>query len=195
VRGAPIWRRWHALGAALLLIPLAFIGVARAELSLLKAPKDTMLGAVQANDVPQIRLLLAKGTPIDGGDTNGRTALIYVASTGNIDLARLLLENGAKPSLADKTGNTPLHYAAEQGNTEIVRLLLDVKAPIDQQNRDGVTPLMVGCGNGRAAAVKLLLERGANTRKTDYTGRDALGWAQDHRQPGIVTLLRQAGVK
>ena len=54
---------------------------------------------------------------------------------------------------------------------------------------------MLAAAHGKAAALKLLIERGANVKKTDYTGRDALGWAQDQRQSAIVQMLRQAGAK
>ena len=50
-------------------------------------------------------------------------------------------------------------------------------------------------GRGRIEVVRLLLERGASVGKQDFTGRDALSWAQDNRQNAIVKILREAGAK
>jgi hypothetical protein len=43
--------------------------------------------------------------------------------------------------------------------------------------------------------VQALLAKGANPRKTDFTGRDALGWAQDSRRAAIVQVLQRASAK
>ena len=46
-----------------------------------------------------------------------------------------------------------------------------------------------------ARTVQALLGKGANVRKTDFTGRDALGWASESRKPAIVQLLQRAAAK
>jgi len=54
---------------------------------------------------------------------------------------------------------------------------------------------MIAAGRGRVDVIRLLLERGASVAKQDFTGRDALSWAQDNRQNAIIPILRQAGAK
>jgi ankyrin repeat protein len=190
------------IGALRLAAPLAlcllvaFFQPARAEISLLPDRANNIVIAVLNNDIEKVRDLLAnKGVNPNMTDADGRTALIHAATAGNTPAVKLLLDAGAKATVLDKTGNTAMHYAVERGNTEVLRMMLDAKAPPDLLNRQGATPLMVAAGRGRADIVSLLLERGANVTKQDYTGHDALGWAQDHRQNAIVPILRKAGAK
>jgi ankyrin repeat protein len=156
------------------------------------ATSDLVLAA-QNNDVEKVRALLEKGSYVNSADGDGRTALIHVSISGNIEIAHLLLTHEARPELTDRSGSSALHYAAGRGNLEIVRLLLERSAPTDQQNHEGETALMLAAGGGKAAIVSALLARGADPRKRDYTGRDASDWAQDHKQNEVVEVLRRAG--
>jgi uncharacterized protein len=183
-----------ALPLALCLLVLAASAV-RAEINLLPDRNCNIAFAAQNNDVERVQDLLTKGTNPNTVDGDGRTALIYAATAGNAPVAKLVLDAGAKTTLLDKSGNSALHYAAERGNVEVLRLMLDAKAPPDLLNKQGATPLLIAAGRGRAEAVRLLLDRGASVAKQDYTGRDALSWAQDNRQNGIVQILRKAGAK
>ena len=94
----------------------------------------------------------------------------------------------------DKLGNTPLHYAADRNQVEMAKLLLDLGAAADPVNRNGMTPLMIAAGRGDLEIVTALLAKGANPNKTDFTGRDAIGWASDSRRPIVVQTLQRAAV-
>ncbi|HEX7968819.1 MAG TPA: ankyrin repeat domain-containing protein, partial [Stellaceae bacterium] len=83
-----------------------------------------------------------------------------------------------------------LHWAAESGQAEIIRALLAAKAPVDAQAKQGITPLMLAAGGTKAEAVKALLEGGADPKKQDFTGRDALGWAAG--KPAALRVLQTA---
>jgi uncharacterized protein len=188
MRQLPLALAAAAVLAAMIVAPPS----GRADINLSPVLGNNIVAAADANDVDRVRQFLAAHDDINYTDNQGRSALIHVAMSGNAEIARLLVQGGVRLDLADKTGNAPLHYAADAGHADIVQLLLDAKVPVDQPNREGVTPLMMAAGHGRAAVVKLLLAHGADPRKTDYTGRDALSWAQDGRQNQIVQLLRQA---
>jgi hypothetical protein len=43
--------------------------------------------------------------------------------------------------------------------------------------------------------VRYLLDGGANASTSDFTGRDAIGWAQDSRRPLVVEMLKKAQTK
>jgi uncharacterized protein len=101
-----------------------------------------------------------------------------------------LLYYKAEVDPRDQFGNTPLHWAAQRGNTAVLQMLIGAKAAIDPQNRQGVTPLMMAAKAGNIPAVRLLLKNGADPHRADFTGRDAIGWADG--KPAIVQLLRVA---
>ena len=149
----------------------------------------TVAIAASHNSLEQVQAVLVRGNAdLDGVDsTGGRTALDYAASFNNLAMATLLLDQGAHVDARDPSGGTALHWAAERGNVEVMRLLIDRKASIDAQNRQGITPLMSAASHGQASAVRLLLASGANQKKQDYTGRDALGWAAG--RPAVVQAL------
>lgn len=181
--------------AALALVVLAvFTGPgtsARAEVSLF-APSP-LLVAVGNGDTNQAKVLLVRGASPDQTDMRGVTVLIHAINANNLDMVDLLLQHGAHINLADKGGNPPLYWAAETGDVLMVQKLLSQGAKIDQENRQAMTPLMNAARNGHAEVVDVLLKAGAKRSLTDYTGRDALAWAQESRNPRAAALLRQGG--
>jgi ankyrin repeat protein len=183
-----------ALALALGLLVVA-IRPGQADYNLLPDRTTSIIMAALNNDLDRVKGFLAKGVSPNTVDGDNRTVLIYAATSGNAPLAKLVLDAGAKTTLLDKTGNSALHYAAERGNVEVLSMMLDAKAPPDVLNKQGATPLLIAAGRGRIEAVRLLLARGASVSKQDYSGHDALSWAQDNRQNGIVQILRQAGAK
>ena len=125
-------------------------------------------------------------------DDQTRTGLHVAAINGNLQIAAILIKAGAKTDVTDKLGNTPLHYAADRNQVEMAKLLLDLGAAPDPVNRNGMTPLMIAAGRGDLEIVTALLAKGANPSKTDFTGRDAIGWAGDSRHPIVVQTLQRA---
>jgi ankyrin repeat protein len=148
----------------------------------------TVVTAAQRNKVDDVRALLQRGDDPNTTDGEGRTSLSYAASFGNAEMTKLLLDRGAHVDARDKFGNMPLHWAAERGHLEVMRLLIAAKPPIDAVNKQGITALMLAAGAGKVAAVRLLLENGADAKKQDFTGRDALGYAAS--QPQVRNLLQ-----
>ena len=146
--------------------------------------------AAQKDNVKDVETFLAKNVSPNLTDPSGRTALSWAAQSNNTEIAQMVLNAGAKPDLRDKDGNTPLHYAAGGGHIEVMQLLIKAHATIDYQNREGVTPLMKAAGTGRPQAVRVLLDAGADPRKQDFTGRDAVGWAKG--RPAVVEMLKAA---
>lgn len=56
------------------------------------------------------RMLLEKGSPLDGKDDQGFTPLLAAASQRHFGLVKTLLELGANPSLSTETQSFLLHY-------------------------------------------------------------------------------------
>jgi len=85
-----------------------------------------------------------------------------------------------------------LHLAADRNQVEAARLLIDVGAPIDAENKSGMTPLMIAANRGNLDVVQALLAKGASVNKTDFTGRDAAGWALESHRPAVVQAIKRA---
>jgi ankyrin repeat protein len=82
--------------------------------------------------------------------------------------------------------------AADVNQVEAAKLLLDAGAAVDPENKNGMTPLMVAANRGNIEIVQALLVKGASVTKTDYTGRDAAGWAAESRHPAVVQAIKRA---
>ena len=181
-----------ALAVSCLTAPAARADLAT-KLNPLSEYYNNIARAAQANDVGKIRSLLSDGYSPNQTDENGGTTGMHVAAgSGNLQIMAILYKAGADINQRDNVGSTPLDYAAEHGRIEALKLLLDMKANVDQENKNGMTPLMFAARNGDVEAVRALLAHGANPSKTDYTGRDAVGWALDSHRQAVVQLLRSA---
>jgi uncharacterized protein len=154
---------------------------------------DNVARAAEQNDAEQVRQLVGGGSGNPNQvDDHSRTAMHYAALNGNLQIIAILIKADAKLNPVDPLGDTPLHLAVEQDQIEAAKLLLDAGAEVDPQNKDGMTPLMVAASRGELEIVRALLAKGANPNKTDYTGRDALGWAQDGHSPAVVDTITRA---
>jgi uncharacterized protein len=187
-------------GLCLALLSLALLSLALLSLAVLgagAARADEYGGnparAAKHNDAEAVREMLAggAGNPNETDDSD-RTALHYGALDGNLEIVAILIKAGARLDVTDGLGNTPLHLAAERSQTEAGELLLAAGAPVDPQNHDGMTPLMIAASRGDTQLVLALVAKGASTALTDYTGRDALAWAQDDNHPAAAVALRRA---
>ena len=168
---------------------------ARADIALFAPYWDNVARMAAANDAAAVRKLVGSGHNANEEDDQGRTGLTIAAMNGNLQIAAILIKAGAHIDLKDKLGNTPLHYAAERNHVELAQLLLDLGAAVDPQNRNGMTPLMLAASHGNADIVRALLAKGADPRLTDFTGRDAIGWAADSHRSAVTQALRRALAK
>ena len=83
----------------------------------------TLVDAAGKGTVPTVKELIDKGTPVNGLDQSGRSALTEASWNGKIDIVKLLLEKGADPKIKKADGETPLSLATSQKHPEIVTLL------------------------------------------------------------------------
>lgn len=76
-------------------------------------------------------------------DNNGQTALHFVASKSNVEVARMLFDHKppASARVRDKRGQYPLHRAAAVGSVPLVNLLLKNKSPLNATDNAGYTAL------------------------------------------------------
>lgn len=79
-------------------------------------------------DVQALKALIDKGTPLNGLDKFGHSALTEASYLGKTDVVKLLLEKGANPTIKKSDGEAPLSLAAGQKHDDIVKLLNDAIA-------------------------------------------------------------------
>ncbi|KAI0966998.1 ankyrin [Xylaria arbuscula] len=119
-----------------------------------------------------VDLLLSRGAD---------TALHFVASKNNVEVARKLFAN--KPPISarvrDKRGQYPLHRAAAVGSVPMVKLLLENRSPLNATDTTGYTALHHAVAEGHGHVAVALLKAGAETDKQDLDGYLALDLAPD----------------
>ena len=126
-----------------------------------------------AGDLDLVKLLHAKGAPVDIPDVNGRTALSFAAEDGRLDLVRWLVEQRAEIHRRDQAGRTALFHAALNARDDVIGFLADRGAAVDARDQFGDTPLMVACAKSLDATAALLVARGADPKLKDQEGRTA----------------------
>lgn len=109
-------------------------------------------------------------------DASGRTLLHRAAQRGNLEeVMTIYHQNNELLNAEDNAGYIPLHEASLCGNTNVVRFLLSVGSWVDVQSTQELdTPLMDAVENGHLEVVRLLLEKGADPKKRNKSGADAL---------------------
>lgn len=179
------------IGAVLLALATSLVPVrpaaAQADMNdLLILPR-----AAERNDFDAILQMLQRGDPVDTEGEDQRAGLSFAAANGNMQIMDLLIDHRANVDHRDRFGDSALHWAAITGHIDSVKRLLDAHATVDMQNGQGVTPLMLAISNNRGNVVGLLLAAGADVHLQDFTGHDAVSWAQD--KPMMLAIIRRSG--
>jgi ankyrin repeat protein len=185
-----VTRRW--LLSALLTLAAAMPARAQLNMNPFSSYYQSVARLAAANDAPGVQSLITQGISPNDTDDAGHAGLHIAAINGNAQIVAILIKAGAQIDIKDPLGDTPLFYAADRGEPDICKMLLDAGASPEAQNRSGVTPLMTAARRGNTEVVRLLLARGADPNMSDFTGRDAVGWAEDSHKQALVQLLRQA---
>ncbi|HEY1796569.1 MAG TPA: ankyrin repeat domain-containing protein [Stellaceae bacterium] len=187
------WLLFAVLELVAVLMP-ALVPPAWAQLNLnpFSAYYQSVARLTAANDASGVQALIADGKSPNDTDDSGHAGLHIAAINGNARIVGILIKGGAQIDIKDPLGDTPLFYAADRNEPDICKTLLDARASPNAQNRSGVTPLMTAARRGNIEVVRVLLAHGADPTMTDFTGRDAAGWAEDSHKQALVQLLRQA---
>jgi ankyrin repeat protein/tRNA A-37 threonylcarbamoyl transferase component Bud32 len=70
-----------------------------------------------------VKLLLDKGADVNAKDREGRTALMWAASSGNVDIVKILLDAGADISAKNEDGETALMLAQRNKQVDTMKIL------------------------------------------------------------------------
>ncbi len=134
---------------------------------------------------------------IEGDNPNargrdGNPPIIIAAENGYVDAVRYLIYRKARIDDRGAQERTALTVAAARGDVDIMKLLLEAGADIDKTGMRKEVPIIIAAREGHVGAVKLLIEKGAYLEDTDLTGRTALDWARQRRNPELLRVLEEA---
>ena len=121
--------------------PIGLAGRSKIVVDLLKSVV-ALVDAAGKGDNEMLKGLIERGTPLNGLDEGGNSALAAAAYAGKTDTVKLLLEKGANPNIKKVDGETPLSLATAQKHTAIVELLNAAIAK--QQKATAATPAAKG---------------------------------------------------
>ena len=161
-----------------------------------------LVGLARYGNVQAVSDFLAAGTPLNGKDESGQTALTLAAYRGDVDMVRVLLEAGAGKQ--DSLGvGAAFAMASRSGKSEAMKLLLKAGASDSASGTDGRTLLMTAAASGVPNIVEDVLKSHPDVNARDKKGRTALMEAvsQYHYGPEdpqieraeVVRVLLQAG--
>lgn len=84
---------------------------------------SALVSASAAGDVNTVKALLDSGTPANGLDQAGESALHAACWSGKTEVVKLLLNRGADPEIKKADGASPLSLAMGQKHDDLVALL------------------------------------------------------------------------
>ena len=139
-------------------------------------------------------LMLAGGADVQARDREGKTALHYAATSGNVEVLELLLSKGAEVDAKDtRYRRTPLHKAAYSADVKTVAALLNKGADITAKDTYGCQPIHLATQAGNVEVLSLLLEKGADVAATESHGGTPLHVAAASAKLEAARVLLEHG--
>jgi ankyrin repeat protein len=178
--------RLFSCGAAL---SLAFSGLASAE-------SPNLAEAARTGDTAAINRLLERHADVNAPDSDGTTALAWVAHRDDVEAALLLIHAGANVNAANELGATPLYLACVDGDLPMVEALVRAGANVNSALPSGETVLMTASRAGNVTIVKSLIASGASVNVQEARrGQTALMWAVAEGHEDVVAALIEKGAE
>ncbi|PZN99106.1 MAG: hypothetical protein DCF30_12560 [Hyphomicrobiales bacterium] len=150
--------RLAALGLMLMTIAAAAAG-------------PSLIDAAATGRTDEVARLVAAGAPLEGQDSQGRSALLLAVAGNHVATAKALLDAGASPNTQAANRDTPWLSAGALGRAEIIEAMLPRKPDLTIRNRYGGNALIPACERAHVEAVELLLTSGI-----DVDHVNDLGW-------------------
>ena len=134
--------------------------------------QEALWTAADRGDTAALAQALARGAPIDGLDTQGRSALMRATRARQAQAVAWMLQAGADVNLRDGQLDNPFLYAGAEGDLAILRLAIAAGADTRLTNRYGGTALIPAAERGHVEVVRELLTR----TDVDVNHVNRLGW-------------------
>ena len=134
---------------------------------------------------------------IDAKDADGRTALSWAATRGDLKSVTVLLQYKADPNVASLRGQTPLHWASQNpagDSAQILQALIDAGSNVNQTDYWKRTALIyASCNQDDPRCLEVLVTGGANLNSQDCHQRSPLGYAAKMGKSKGLGYLLSAG--
>uniref|UniRef100_A0A4W5Q6J1 Ankyrin 3a n=1 Tax=Hucho hucho TaxID=62062 RepID=A0A4W5Q6J1_9TELE len=140
-----------------------------------------------------VKLLLDRGSKIDGKTKDGLTPLHCGARSGHEQVVEILLDRGAPILSKTKNGLSPLHMATQGDHINCVQLLLQNDVPVDDVTNDYLTALHVAAHCGHYKVAKLIVDKKANPNAKALNGFTPLHIACKKNRAKVMELLLKHG--
>jgi uncharacterized protein len=131
-------------------------------------PTELLAEAAERHDQGYVQFL-ARELGINS-TTDGKTALFWVAGTGDVEAARLLVEAGCKLGPGEAGRATPLMHAAFRNRLEMARFLMQRGAKANYVDQAGDSALSIAEAQGHTEMVALLKASGTPPDPTPGSG-------------------------
>lgn len=120
----------------------------------------------------------------------GKQKLFKASKEGKLSYVGSYLENGGRVDLRS------FFEAVKLGHEDVTSLFLAFGAQVNAVSNEGTTALISAVGRGHVGTVKLLLEAGADPRRKDKNGHNALFYAENSPMGVVdneeISLIRKA---
>jgi len=150
-------------------------------------PTTELIKAIQANDLPQVKALVAVGADVNVRDENGATPLMWAATVENLPLCQYLYQQGADVSIKNKDGKTVFDMADQVDHQEVADFFSSLQYIQSAQ-------LLLATKRGDIAKVKEAIKNGAMINEADLKGWTALHHAASNGFIEVTQLLLEQGV-
>eukprot|EP00440_Ansanella_granifera_P034100 gb/GFBE01036993.1/.p1 GENE.gb/GFBE01036993.1/~~gb/GFBE01036993.1/.p1 ORF type:complete len:742 (+),score=138.72 gb/GFBE01036993.1/:1-2226(+) len=153
--------------------------------------------AAQQQNIDAVQEMLAQGHKVDSQDSEGNTALHWVAWFRIDSLLSNLLERRARPDIGNNSGESPVHWAAKSSNvTALDAMTRADRGLLSVRDCDGFTSFIISAQNDNAPVMEWMYLKGISIEEQDDWGRTALQWAcyKGHKKTVQWLLSRSASI-
>ncbi len=157
-----------------------------------KALNNTLIQAIEKNDLAKLKTAIKEGASIEEPDSQGFPPLILAIIFEHNEALDMLIQAGADVHAEDKVGassSSAFIYAIISLNLTNVEKLIKAGVDVNKVNSIGESALLCAVDKGSYAIVDLLVKFGANISHTNQQGKTALMLAAENKHRDIAFRL------
>ena len=158
--------------------------------------ENALLAACARGDLSKVERLVDSGVNVNSSDYSEMTALHYAAMHARDDVIKCLISRGAEVNTVDmKGGSSAMHWVVNNsvpkyGSIEgSLTALTKAGCNVNATDFNFATPLHIAAQKGNRDGVQIFLRLGADSDKTDITGRNCFHVAKNEQMKSYMKTL------